>query len=218
MSSREFILNKLKNIRFEARATIPAANKDIDIFSDYPNRNSLLELFEKRFKALNGELHSVNDIGEAGQKLNSILSSIEEKKCITFSSNLTNKVISSTSDLQRNFDVIDHNYLESQKLATYSIGITTADLLVARTGSIVLNSLNHGGRRLSVLPLVHIVLAKSSQTVFSLDDIFRNAIQTQNWSYATIISGPSRTSDIEKQLVLGAHGPKRLILILIENI
>jgi len=167
---------------------------------------------------LNGELHLSKDIYEAGEKLNSILSSMNERKKSTSSSNLIKKVISSNLDLQESFDNLNNEYLESEKLATYSVGLTTADFLVARTGSIFLNSLNHGGRRLSVLSPIHIVLAGTNQIVFSLDDIFSKNISTVNWSYATIISGPSRTSDIEKQLVLGAHGPKRLIVILIKNI
>jgi len=137
---------------------------------------------------------------------------------MSFSSNFIKKIISSKQDLQESFDVLDNEYLESEKLASYSIGLTTSDFLVARTGSIVLNSLNHGGRRLSVLPPIHIVVAGTNQIVFSIDDILNKNFTSINWSYATIISGPSRTSDIEKQLVLGAHGPKRLIVILIENI
>jgi len=218
MSSREIILNKLKNVKIEERSSIPSSNVDKDIFSDYPNNNSLLDLFKRKFEALNGELHLTKNISETGEKLNSILSSMNEKKGITFLSNLIKTVISTKKDLQKYFDVLDNKYLESEKLVTYSVGLTTADFLVARTGSIVLNSLNHGGRRLSVLPPVHIVVANINQIIFSLDDIYKDDFTSIDWSFATIISGPSRTSDIEKQLVLGAHGPKRLIVILIKNI
>ena len=217
MSSREFILNKLKNFRIEDTSPVPPSKNDKDIFSDYPENISLSDLFKNRFTALNGELHLTKDIFDAGEKLNSIVSSIKENKGIFFASKLIKAVVSNKKDLQERFDILEHAFMKSEKLATYSFGLTTAEFLIARTGSIVLNSLNHGGRRLSVLPPIHIVIAESSQIVFSLDDIFRNGFLNQKWSYATIISGPSRTSDIEKQLVLGAHGPKRLILILIEN-
>ena len=172
MSSKELILNKLKKTDIKDRLSIPSSNADKDIFSDYPDKNSLLDLFANRFEALNGELHLAKDIEKASEKLNSVLSTMNEKKCITFSSNLIKNIISSTQDFQSNFDVLDDKYMESNRFATYSVGLTTADFLVARTGSIVLNSLNHGGRRLSVLPPVHIVVANTNQIVFSLEDIF----------------------------------------------
>jgi L-lactate dehydrogenase complex protein LldG len=90
--------------------------------------------------------------------------------------------------------------------------------LIARTGSILLHTVSAGGRRLSVLPPTHIVIAEEKQIVPSLDEAFNTLDHDQDiWSYATIITGPSRTSDIEKQLVLGAHGPKKLIVLIIKS-
>lgn len=218
MSSKEYILNKLKNISAKEKSTTLSPIVDADFFSDYPTKNSLFKLFKKRFEDLNGELYLVKNNIEAGERLSSILLTIDNKKYVTFASGIIEDILHSVKDLQKHFDILDDIYLKSEKFADYSAGLTTADFLVARTGSIVLNSLTHGGRRLSVLPPVHIVVAETSQIVLSLEDIFKNEFLTQNWSYATIISGPSRTSDIEKQLVLGAHGPKRLIVILVENI
>jgi L-lactate dehydrogenase complex protein LldG len=57
------------------------------------------------------------------------------------------------------------------------------------------------------------------QLVISLDEAMAGYQQRSEFdrsSYATIITGPSRTSDIEKILVLGAHGPKRLAVIVME--
>jgi L-lactate dehydrogenase complex protein LldG len=50
----------------------------------------------------------------------------------------------------------------------------------------------------------------------SLDEALKKIEEAdRNWSYATFITGPSRTSDIEKRLVLGAHGPKRLVTFIL---
>ena len=99
----------------------------------------------------------------------------------------------------------------------FEAGITTAEFLVARTGSIILQSRNSGGRRLSVLPPFHLVVASSAQLVDSLDEVFAALDHTKKnaTSFMTIITGPSRTSDIEKTLVLGAHGPKRLAVVVV---
>ncbi len=218
MNSRELILNKLNKNKNLNQTTIPETINDREIFKDYPDKKSLLDLFAKRFKALSGELHIAKDINEAGKNLESIFSSFEDKTCITFSSELIKNMLSNVPDTAKLFDVLENENLDSQIFANYAAGLTTADFLIARTGSIVLNSLNHGGRRISVLPPIHIVVAETNQILLSLDEIFNKDFISVDWSYATIISGPSRTSDIEKQLVLGAHGPKRLIVILIENI
>jgi L-lactate dehydrogenase complex protein LldG len=94
--------------------------------------------------------------------------------------------------------------------------ITTAEALVALTGS-VLVSAACGGRGASVVAPVHIVLASSDQLVPDLDAAFARMRERntafQN-SYVCLITGSSRTADIEKILVMGAHGPIRLIVIL----
>jgi L-lactate dehydrogenase complex protein LldG len=98
------------------------------------------------------------------------------------------------------------------------VGITAVDFLVARTGSLVLSSATAGGRRLSVLPPFHVAVATTDQLVLSLDEamrIYQQRGEAIRSSYATIITGPSRTSDIEKILVLGAHGPKRLAVMVV---
>ncbi len=217
MNSKDIILNKLKNNDAANRVSIPPTINDKEIFKDYPDINSKTGLFVKRFKALSGELHIAKNIEEASSQLESIVSSLNEKKCITFSSEFIKNALSHIPNSSKHFKVLENEFLESENFATYTAGLTTADFLIARTGSILINSLSAGGRRLSVLPPIHIVLAETNQIIPSLDEIFKSDFTSIDWSYATIISGPSRTSDIEKQLVLGAHGPKRLIVILIEN-
>lgn len=108
----------------------------------------------------------------------------------------------------------DANFLEAEA------GITTCEALIARNGSILISSDSLAGRRLSVYPPVHIVFAKASQLV--LDIKHGMALIKERYGYnipsmITTITGPSRTADIEKRLVLGAHGPKELYVFLIED-
>jgi L-lactate dehydrogenase complex protein LldG len=84
----------------------------------------------------------------------------------------------------------------------------------------MLSNANGAGRRLSIYPEVHIVLAYTSQLVTDLKDGF--ALIKEKYgvnipSMITNITGPSRTADIEKTLVLGAHGPKELFVFLLEG-
>ena len=76
------------------------------------------------------------------------------------------------------------------------------------------------GRRLSIYPPVHIVLAYTSQIVLDIKDGLKLLKEKYEGSLPSMISnvtGPSRTADIEKTLVLGAHGPKELFVFLLEG-
>jgi L-lactate dehydrogenase complex protein LldG len=95
-------------------------------------------------------------------------------------------------------------------------GISECDALVAQTGSVLVTSRSAGGRALSVLPPHHVVLARREQLVADLPAAF--ALLTARYgerypSFISLITGPSRTGDIERILVLGAHGPKELTIL-----
>ena len=94
--------------------------------------------------------------------------------------------------------------------------ITLAEALVAQTGSVFVSSAC-GGRGASIVAPVHIVVANLSQLVPCLDDAFallkERGAPAKN-SMLCLITGSSRTADIEKILVMGAHGPRRLVVIL----
>jgi len=95
------------------------------------------------------------------------------------------------------------------------LGVTGCDCLLARTGSIAVSTRNAGGRALSVLPPVHLVIARRDQLVPDLTAALALWQQRydRHWpSNLSVITGASRTGDIEKILVMGAHGPKRLVL------
>ena len=105
---------------------------------------------------------------------------------------------------------------DKQALEACDVGITECDALVAQTGSLVVTSASAGGRALSVLPPHHVVLARRAQLVPDLPAAFRllqERYGTNAPSMISFVTGPSRTGDIERILVLGAHGPKRLTVI-----
>ena len=100
------------------------------------------------------------------------------------------------------------------------VGLTSCEALVARTGSVLVSAATASGRRLSIYPDQHLVLARPSQVVTEIGDALRMVqarYGSQMPSMISLTSGPSRTADIEKTLVLGAHGPRRLALFLLEE-
>jgi L-lactate dehydrogenase complex protein LldG len=95
-----------------------------------------------------------------------------------------------------------------------AVTITLAEMLVAQTGSVLVSSAC-GGRGATVAAPVHIVFASMRQMVPDLETAMARAYEpAANNSYLCLITGSSRTADIEKILVMGAHGPKRLVIIL----
>jgi L-lactate dehydrogenase complex protein LldG len=94
--------------------------------------------------------------------------------------------------------------------------ITGCDALVAQTGSVLVTGPSGGGRALSVLPPHHIVIARRGHVVPDLASALQlvRKLYAPNWpSFLSFITGPSRTGDIERILVLGAHGPKKLTIL-----
>ena len=102
------------------------------------------------------------------------------------------------------------------ELETCDVGISECDALVAQTGSVLVTNRSAGGRALSVLPPHHVVLARREQLIPDLPAAFELLQQKYSGNYPSMISfitGPSRTGDIERILVLGAHGPKKLTIL-----
>src|SRR5262249_36441833 len=98
-----------------------------------------------------------------------------------------------------------------EKFFGADVGITGVQALVAETGSVILSSSPDEPRSLSLLPPVHIAVAAESQIVadlFDLFDIFSQSLVLP--SCVSLITGPSKTGDIELRLVTGVHGPGEL--------
>jgi len=111
-------------------------------------------------------------------------------------------------------------YKTDKEFEMAEAGITMCEALIARNGSVLVSNQNEAGRRLSIFPHHHIVIARTGQLVMDLKDGFkliRNKYGAQIPSMISTITGPSRTADIEKTLVLGAHGPKELFVFLIDD-
>jgi len=111
----------------------------------------------------------------------------------------------------------------NEAVATAEAGITGADCALASTGTLVLSSGPGRPRMASLLPPVHIAVLTEDRIVPRLEDyiaaqraqrlgVFRSS------SNVTLITGSSRTSDIEMHPVFGVHGPLELHIVLIENL
>lgn len=110
---------------------------------------------------------------------------------------------------------VDDGY-DPHELEKCDAGITQCDALIAQTGSVISTNGSAGGRVLSILPPHHVVIARRDQLLPDLPAAFELLQEKYGSNYPSLmgfITGPSRTGDIERILVLGAHGPKKLTIL-----
>ncbi|WP_051309840.1 LutC/YkgG family protein [Desulfogranum japonicum] len=97
------------------------------------------------------------------------------------------------------------------------IGITFPSFVIADTAAIVQLSEPQLPRSTSLVPSIHIAVATCSQLVPSLDTVYDQLSTMELPNALVFISGPSKTADIEAQMVHGAHGPREMHLVLVKS-
>ena len=117
--------------------------------------------------------------------------------------------------------IINQRRLElREQVIQADLGVTGVDYALADTGTCVLAPRKGVSRLVSLLPPVHVAVVEKGQVLETVDDLL--AIQRLEYlekgdigSYMSLISGPSRTGDIEQTITVGIHGPKEVHLVLI---
>ncbi len=107
-----------------------------------------------------------------------------------------------------------------EEFKNVSVAIAPCEFLISRFGSIMVSSGLGVGRQIFSFPETLIIVAKASQVVPELKDAIvglKNKYVNNFPSQVTVITGPSRTADIEKTLVMGAHGSKNLYVLLVDD-
>ena len=100
--------------------------------------------------------------------------------------------------------------------AEADIGITSADFALADTGTLVFWS---EPRLISLLPPRHIAIVERDKIISGLDELFTQVPQpAANASSLVLVTGPSRTADIEMRLVRGVHGPGEILVLIVETV
>jgi L-lactate utilization protein LutB len=108
---------------------------------------------------------------------------------------------------------------EAGDVTTAEVGINFADYALADTGSLVFLSESRESRLISLLPPVHVAVVAREKILSGLDELFTLVPQPVAQSSAMVlITGPSRTADIEMRLVRGVHGPGEIHVIIVEDV
>ncbi len=173
-------------------------------------------LFRANAEALQARFETPGSIQEAAALLASIASEDRWKRIAFHRNPLTNPLAKALEDAGIETLAVDDG-CDKNALEACDAGLTACDALVAQTGSVLVASTTCGGRALSVLPPHHVVIATGTQMLPDLGSALALAGQTRaSASMLSFITGPSRTGDIERILVLGAHGPKKLTILMVQ--
>jgi L-lactate dehydrogenase complex protein LldG len=208
ISSKELMLKKIRKALLEKR-DVPYLN--LEESPVYKKNEELLEvLFAEELTAVAGNfIFCENGI----DFIENILELADKFKW--------RKIYCWEPELQELLSHYEFPFYETDKdFEMAEVGITLCEALIARNGSVMVSNNNAAGRRLSIFPHYHIVIARTGQLVLDLKDAFellKHKYGTQIPSMVSTITGPSRTADIEKTLVLGAHGPKELFVFLVDD-
>jgi L-lactate dehydrogenase complex protein LldG len=207
--SKEAILKRIRQ-GLTRRNPLPAEpNFSSDIYAK-SEETDLSVVFAHQFLQHKGEFYFVENEAELCSMLSEVARVKRFENIFIWEKALIDML--SPSDLV--FDTSEKNFTSA------GVGITTCEALIARTGSALVSSANLSGRRLSIYPHIHVVIAKTSQLKYDIKDgleFIRTKYGANIPSMICLETGPSRTADIEKTLVLGAHGPKELLVFLIDD-
>ena len=226
MSERENILGRIREA-LQHPAPLPGAHGDAPAIAptEPPINNARdwlpvvgtseaeqFELFAKNAADLKADFHLLANREELKAALLRLRDAGQWKRAASHGGELTDFACKA---LALPTLITDRGY-DPQALEQCDVGITECDLLVAQTGGVAVTSRSSGGRALTVLPPHHVVLARRDQLVPDLPAAFARLQDHYAPDFPSMISfitGPSRTGDIERILVLGAHGPKKLTIL-----
>lgn len=119
--------------------------------------------------------------------------------------------------LNKQIEVVEGAAAVRKEAPTADVGISAAEFAVAESGSICVRADSMDARLVSMLPPVHVALVPSAKVLPGITEAMSGLRKTLSQGYASFITGPSRTADIERVLTIGVHGPSRLLLLAIDQ-
>ena len=226
-SSRDKILNTLRQARspFMDAEPRPADYQPVTSIDD-TSPDGLLARFKEEMERLNGEVFEVKGDDAARACVLDLLKSHNTKRVMSwqFKHIPVEKLYTAIQEAGYTIDYpnIHHDNDEDReaeitRLETAEVGLTSADAVAATTGTLIVSTAQGKGRLPTVLPPVHIAVVPLDRFEARIEDWLAKMRQTPDSLTSTsnicFISGPSRTADIEKKLVLGVHGPTRVQVV-----
>lgn len=207
--AKENILKKIRNALSQpVQLPFPNAEGNNSVFQ---TAHDGLELkFAEEFSKLQGKFIFCSSREELAENLQLLAENKQWKN-----------VHCKTPALQQLLAPFQPAYLNTGDEMALDAAITDCEYLIARTGTIVLSAAQPSGRALPVFAPFHVVIAYAHQLVFDIKDGIMKMKEKYPGQLPSMISfatGPSRTADIEKTLVVGVHGPREVYVFLLDEL
>lgn len=175
----------------------------------------LPELFAR--KAEENKMHTTTlHIEDLAGKVIEFLRSHQLKKIAMPVSKLLDSIDLPRQLRETGFEVKRWDEMTADELYDFDCGVTDAYAGVAETGSVVIKGSPSHGRSMSLVPFYHVCVLEPRNFVPDLVDMFAKLSAEGDGRNITFITGPSKTSDIEMNLVVGVHGPCEVQLFVLQ--
>src|SRR5262245_9406119 len=173
---------------------------------------ALIELFRQSLEAVSADCFIVQTIDEAASAVERIIDETKPQRVAVSDAAVVRKIVGQLKAEAAFLDAPNQS-----ELFDCDLGITAAQLAIAETGTLVLESERERNRLASLVPPVHVAIIQASRIRRTMAEILELIANSEvGLSRAiTFITGPSRTSDIELTLAIGVHGPGKLYVIVI---
>lgn len=219
MSARDAILNALQQasaIRISNGDTIPERPSFKVMHRDYKGHRPLSQQLESMISKVKGEVIRTSQ-GKLDETVQAVLREKNIKRLLLSPESPYIKSFDAFLDETRLYDEAIENW-KSELFNDIEASITSTLGGIAETGTLVLWPSISEPRLMSLVPPIHIAILYESQ----IQPTFWHFLRHQKWSEgmptnALLISGPSKTADIEQTLAYGVHGPKELVVVLVEE-
>jgi L-lactate dehydrogenase complex protein LldG len=216
MSSRETILARVRQALADRPVVDPPPVPEVWPETN-PDGPTMLARFGEELSAIHGEFHLCGSIKAAGKKLAELLAELGCERLGVVDQPLGRAL---AERLPKDQVAWVGESWDSRTIAELKASLVAAELLLADTGSCAVRCRTAQERMLCYLPPACIVVGRAEDVREHMPAAWKELAprlaDPELRGETVIITGPSRTADIEKILILGVHGPKRLIVLAVQ--
>jgi L-lactate dehydrogenase complex protein LldG len=209
--SRDNILHKVRTALGRSADQLPPPAPPVRIVVPDPPIEERIATFRARLEALAGKTHHAASPADA---LDYVRSVIDGRPAVASNAPLL-AVCGITGLPSVRSGLTDRDELRAL-CSTAAVGISSADYCLADTGTLVMIASPAEARLISLLPPIHVAVIESARMLSGLDELLAIIpLPAEQTSSMVLITGPSRTGDIEQVLVRGVHGPGEIHVVIV---
>ena len=223
MATQESMLKKVRDAVSDLRSSSPPLP---EVPKVWPLEGLAIDELANRFRtnleAVAGEVVFCNNLTEATNRITELLTATDSHRLAVLDHPLSRDVAErlESEGKELMFAPTDATAVSAETLATFDAALMSPELLLCDTGSCLFTAQTTFDRLTTYITPLSIAIASRSMLRENLPQAWaelKDRFETPQTGEFVIVTGPSRTADIEKILILGVHGPKRLVVLLVDE-